>query len=256
MPLFQRINMHKYSTVIFDLFDTIVNFNFNNLPTIELKGLRSRTTSKEVYEVFRKYYPDIEFEEFYDPFIESYNEFQELKLREFREFPNRERFELMLNKMNLVPISQKEELEDRMVIAHMNALARCVEFPEENDDTLKYIKSKGYRLAIVSNFDYAPTAYMLLEKFGITNYFELIIISGEIGWRKPKDIIFLAAIDRLSIDPAEVLFVGDNYSADVIGSKAMGMDVAWINRKNQSTENLNPNPDYILKKLSDLNIYL
>ena len=63
--------MKKYSTIIFDLFDTIVNFNFNHLPTIELKGLRSRTTSTEVFEVFRQYYPEVEFEEFYDPFIEQ-----------------------------------------------------------------------------------------------------------------------------------------------------------------------------------------
>jgi len=132
--------MKQYSTIIFDLFDTIVNFNFNHLPTIELKGLRSRTTSTEVFEVFRQYYPDIEFEKFYDPFIESYHEFLEIKSIEHKEFPNRDRYFLMLDKMNLAPIDNMDLLIDQMVLAHMNGLASCVEFPETNKRTLEYVK--------------------------------------------------------------------------------------------------------------------
>jgi len=244
--------MKKYSTIIFDLFDTIVNFNFNHLPTIELKGLRSRTTSTEVFEVFRQYYPEVKFEEFYDPFIESYHEFLEIKSIEYREFPNRDRYILMLNKMDLEPIDQKNSLIDKMVLAHMNGLASCVELPKENKRTLEHIKTKEYRLAIVSNFDYAPTAYMLLDKFEITNLFEEIVISEEVGWRKPNPIIFQTAISKLKIQPEHALFVGDNYNADVVGSKALGIDAAWINRKNQPEAGLDPKPDYIIKNLSEL----
>ncbi len=244
--------MKKYSTIIFDLFDTIVNFNFNHLPTIEIKGLRSRTTSTEVFEVFRQYYPEVEFEEFYDPFIESYHEFLEIKSIEFKEFPNRDRYILMLNKMDLEPIDQQDLLIDKMVLAHMNGLASCVELTKENKRTLEYIKSREYRMGIVSNFDYAPTAYMLLNKFEITNLFEEIIISVEVGWRKPKDIIFQVAMHKLNTKPGEALFVGDNYNADVVGSKALGIDAAWINRKNQPEAKLDPKPDYIIKNLSEL----
>lgn len=248
--------MRKYSTVIFDLFDTIVNFNFNHLPSIELKGFRSRTTSIEVYEVFKDYYPDIKFSDFYEPFIDSYHEFQEIKLKEFREFPNRDRFKLMLKKMDLNTTGDSNELEDKMVLAHMNSLASCVEFPVENKETLDYAKDKGYRLAIVSNFDYAPTAYTLLDRFGITPLFEVIIISGEVGWRKPKDIIFQRAIDKLAIKSEDALFVGDNYNADVVGSTSLGMHAAWINRKKEQVDNLNPSPDYIINNLSELQNFL
>jgi len=248
--------MNKYSTVILDLFDTIVNFNFSHLPTIELKGLRSRTTSKEVYEVFARYYPEIEFAEFHDPFIESYRQFQEMKLKEFKEFPNRKRFILMLSKMDLTPIEDEDQLIDKMVLAHMNGLTRCIEFPEDNKKTLEYIKTKGYRLAIISNFDYAPTAYMLLEKYNIKNLFEEIVISEEVGWRKPKEIIFETAVKKLEILPQDALFVGDNFQADVVGSKAVGMDVAWINRKNLPENRLHPKPDYKIKNLPELENFI
>ena len=248
--------MKKYSAIIFDLFDTILDFNFNHLPTVELMGFRSRTTSVEVYEVFREYYPEVTFEEFYDPFIESYNEFQQIKLKEFREFPNRERFVLMLEKMSVNSIGTKDVLIDRMVVAHMNALASCIEYPAENKETLEYLSSKGYRMAIVSNFDYSPTAHMLLERYNLTPIFEVIVISDEVGWRKPKDVIFETAVDKLSIKPDDALFVGDNYSADVVGSKAMKMDAAWINRRKEPEQSLDPAPDYIVKKMSEVRDFL
>lgn len=244
--------MKKYSAIIFDLFDTILDFNFNHLPTVELKGFRSRTTSVEVYEVFREYYPEVSFAEFYEPFMESYHEFQQIKLKEFREFPNRERFILMLDKMNLPPVQKPDPLIDKMVIAHMNALAGCIEYPQDNKDTLEYVCSKGYRLAIVSNFDYSPTAHMLLDKYELTPFFETIVISADIGWRKPKDIIFESAVHRLNIDPQDALFVGDNYSADVVGSKALGMQSAWINRRKDPESNLDPAPDFIIRTMSEI----
>ncbi len=248
--------MKKYSAIIFDLFDTILDFNFNHLPTVELKGFRSRTTSKEVYEVFRNYHPEIGFTEFYDPFIESYNEFQEIKLEKFKEFPNRERFILMLDKMSLPPVQKQDLLIDQMVLAHMNALAGCIEYPQKNKELLDHLKGEGYRLAIVSNFDYAPTAHKLLERFELKPLFEEIIISEEVGWRKPKNIIFESVINKLGIEPKDALFVGDNFNADVVGSKALGMDAAWINRKNESESNLNPAPEYIIKKLPELRDFI
>ena len=118
------------------------------------------------------------------------------------------------------------------------------------------LKRKNYRLAIVSNFDYALTAYSLLDRFEITDLFEEIIISEEVGWRKPKDIIFQTAIGKMKIKPDEALFVGDNFDADVVGSKKVGMDAAWINTKNEQKKSFNLEPEYIIKKLSELRDYI
>lgn len=247
------MNMKKYTTVIFDLFDTIINFNFSRLPAIELMGVRSRTTSHEVYAVFSRYFPDISFEEFYPFFIESYHRFQEMKHAEYREYPNRDRFLLMLGNMSLPVDSGAESAADEMVAAHMTGLARAVEFPPENEDALENVMKKGYRMAIVSNFDYAPAAYALIEKYRIGRFFEKIVISEEVGWRKPKPFIFERAMELLSIEPDEALFVGDNFTADICGAKGVGMDAVWLNYKRESEENLNPEPDYIIKAFPNVN---
>lgn len=244
--------MKKYTTVIFDLFDTIVNFNFSHLPAIELKGVRSRTTSHDVYSVFTVYYRGVSFEEFYPYFIESYHQFQELKHAEYREYPNRDRFLLMLRNMGIPIDSEAETAADKMVVAHMRGLSRAVEFPAENETALEHVKKKGYRMAMVSNFDYAPTAYALIEEFRIGRFFEKIVISEEVGWRKPKPVIFRRAMELMRINPGDAIFVGDNFRADVCGAKGVGMDVVWLNYKKESEENLSPEPDYIIPAFPDI----
>lgn len=244
--------MHKHKAILFDLFDTIINFNFRHLPAVEMNGIRSRTTSKEVYSVFRRYYPEISFSRFYPCFVESYHQFQEMKLEEYREFPNRDRFILMFENMKITQNEKTDRLADEMVIAHMDGLSRCIEFPEENKRTLEKVKEKGYLTAIVSNFDYAPAAHALIDKYDIGRFFDQIVISEEVGWRKPKDIIFRRALELLNIEPEDALFVGDNFNADVGGAKAVGIRTVWLN-KNHASQEAGPTPDYTIEKLPQLN---
>lgn len=244
--------MKKYTVLIFDLFDTLVDFDFRRLPLLDKNGVRSRTTGREVYGVFSKYYPEITFEEFYRPFIDSYRKFQDLKKREYREYPNRERFRIMLADMEIPDSESNERMLNGMVTAHMDGLSSCVIFPVENMSVLDYAADKGYRLSLISNFDYAPTARDILERYDLTQYFEVIIISEDVGWRKPKRIIFERALERLDTNPSEVLFTGDNFDADVVGAKKAGMDAVWINRNNITREPGGVKPDYTIRRLPEL----
>lgn len=244
--------MKKYGVLFFDLFDTVINFNFTNLPLVDLGSVRARSTSREVYEVFRRLYPDVPFADFYTHFIESYREFQDLKLVEHREYPNRERFLMMLSRMDLPRDGEATALADEMVKAHMDELASAVAFPRENESALSALRDAEYRMAIVSNFDYAPTAYSLIEKFGLMRFFDKVIISEEVGWRKPSPVIFEDAMRTMGAEPGESLFTGDNFSADVVGSKNAGMDSVWLNRRSESEEGLDPKPDYIIPALPEM----
>ncbi len=251
---FRRLNgggMKKYKAVIFDLFDTLINFNRSRLPTADINGVEIKSTSIEVYKVFQKFYKDVDFKDFYTAFTESYVEFEENKRKDYREFHNRERFELMISKMNLQTIYHSTELIDEMVSVHMGKIANAMEFPEENRDTLNTLRNK-YRLAIISNFDHAPTAYGILERFDIRDLFERIFISIEVGWRKPKANIFFSALNSLKIMPEEAVFVGDNFEADVVGSKSVGMDVVWINKDREPIREGISKPDYVVSRFADV----
>jgi putative hydrolase of the HAD superfamily len=243
--------MKKYKAIIFDLFDTLVNFNRSQLPTADIDGVEIKSTSIEVYKVFRKFRNDVDFKDFYTAFTESYAEFEENKRKDYKEFHNRERFELMISKMNKEINCYSEELVEEMVLAHMGKIANAMEFPQENRDTLNTLRNK-YRLAIISNFDHAPTAYGILERFNIRSLFERIFISIEVGWRKPKADIFFCAFNSLKIGPEEAIFVGDNFEADVVGSKAVGMDVVWVNKNKELVREEISKPDYVVSKFAEI----
>jgi len=248
--------MKEYKAIIFDLFDTLVNFNRSRLPEVELDGTPVRSTSGATYKIFRRFHDEVDFKSFYDAFVKSYAEFNKIKEKEHREFHTRERFKLMLSKMD-IPLDQtSEQLVEDMVSVHMEGIANAVEFPEENRKTLVQIKDKNPRLAIISNFDHAPTAYELLDKFGIKEYFERILISVEIGWRKPKADIFLEAFDLLGINPEDTIFVGDSYEADVVGSKGVGMNVIWINKHYEPIKDGRFKPDYVVSNFSEIKKYI
>jgi len=50
------------------------------------------------------------------------------------------------------------------------------------------------------------------DKFDITNLFEEIVVSGAVGWGKPKDIILHAALTKMNLKPAQTFFVGATYN--------------------------------------------
>jgi putative hydrolase of the HAD superfamily len=86
------------------------------------------------------------------------------------------------------------------------------------------------RLGIVSNFDHAPTVREVLRRDRLEAFFDVVIVSDEVGWRKPHQVMFETALQRLEVSPGEALFVGDNYELDVVGATQAGLAAAWYTR--------------------------
>ncbi len=95
-------------------------------------------------------------------------------------------------------------------------------------DTLKYLKNNGFRLGIISNWD--KSARPLLKRLHILDFFEVVVISSEVGYEKPSKKIFTIALNKADVSPEESLYIGDNYYDDALGSAAVGMDAVIINR--------------------------
>lgn len=61
-----------------------------------------------------------------------------------------------------------------------------------------------------------------------------LVTSDDIGAYKPHRAMFEAGLDLLGLTPGEVLHIGDSLSADVAGANALGITVAWVNRRSRS----------------------
>ena len=95
-------------------------------------------------------------------------------------------------------------------------------------ETLGMLKAGGYRLGIISNWD--STARAVIEENGLTDFFDTIVISSEVGVEKPDPRIFIEAFRLSGSEASEGLYVGDNYYDDAVGSRRAGMDFRIINR--------------------------
>ena len=97
--------------------------------------------------------------------------------------------------------------------------------------TLTGLKTAGLQLVLASNFDERlNTVSAGLDELGEISR---IIISSEIGWRKPAPEFFDIVCRQTDCRPDEILFVGDDLLNDVHGAKQAGMATAWIDRKGQ-----------------------
>lgn len=87
--------------------------------------------------------------------------------------------------------------------------------------------SQKYRLALLSNFTHGPAAREILEIFELGQYFEVIVISGEAGFRKPHPRIFEILLQQLRMEPNTVAYIGDNWIDDMTGARDAGMIPVW-----------------------------
>ena len=85
-------------------------------------------------------------------------------------------------------------------------------------------------LALISNFDHPPHVYRLLSELGLEAFFETVIVSGDVGVKKPDPQIFQGALDRTGLQPEQVVYVGDT-DEDVQGAHAAAIRPILIRRE-------------------------
>lgn len=111
--------------------------------------------------------------------------------------------------------------------------------------------AKTFKIGIVSN-SFTDVQYRKLETLGLLPELSCIVLSDEIGVRKPDPGIFTHATSLLELHPSACLYVGDSYTNDVIGAKKAGMLACWFNREKKKPGNLVMSHDFIIEKLVEL----
>lgn len=96
---------------------------------------------------------------------------------------------------------------------------------KETKQILEDLSKLSIKIGMISNT--SSTEVLLrrpfLEKHGILNYFDPILFSSELALSKPDPRIFQLAINKLNINPEQILHVGDSIYADVMGANKVGI---------------------------------
>jgi len=93
---------------------------------------------------------------------------------------------------------------------------------------LDALASLDIRLALISNWD--ERLRPLLRRLRLDRYFEIVVVSCEVGFAKPSPVIFEHASRRIGVPPAQIIHAGDSYGEDVAGARAAGFQPVLIDR--------------------------
>ena len=241
--------------VIFDLFDTLVDLHMERLPPLEIGGRRVPATTTALHAAVAERHP-VEIETFAASLGRVDGHWREHHYPQGIEFPTVERFEKLLAALDL-PV---DDLVDRLTEIHMAALRDHARIPAHHGDCLARM-ARSVQLGLCSNFSHSPTALGILGEAGLDSHFGSLVVSVDLGIRKPRREIFEAVLGELGVDPAETLHVGDNLDADVAGAAPLGIRTVWITRRvadsaKARAQYQGPEPDFVVDDLAEIEAIL
>ncbi len=91
-----------------------------------------------------------------------------------------------------------------------------------------------------------------IETTELAQYFEAVIVSGEVGIGKPDPRIFALALEKVAVPPDQATMVGDSLSRDIEGAQAAGLKAVWLNRARNDREDDSVMPDAEITSLDQL----
>ncbi len=100
------------------------------------------------------------------------------------------------------------------------------EMRPELPEVLSTIKKFGLHIGCISNTQSLTQVPLTLEKYGIKQYFDPIVLSSQYGRRKPDPSIFYHAARLANYPTGACAYIGDKISRDILGAKKAGFQLA------------------------------
>lgn len=125
-------------------------------------------------------------------------------------------------------------------------------------ELLDSLLGKGKALGVISN-SFIGHANIILKKLELDHYFSSVIDCGDVQGFKPMSSLFLRVARDLDVEASKSIYVGDEYYADMVGAKGVGMTTIWINKWERSLSDLvdkhgaETTPDFVLDSVSEMN---
>ena len=233
--------------VIFDYIGTLVNCRNYSMDASKLK-LHSALVAEGFY---------VEKDSFLDAYDLAHNKYRKVRYEQLREVTNAVWVAEALENLGF-----KVKVDDCRVKAALNVFFQdFIDTLELREGAKKLIKQaqQNAKVGLISNFTYAPVIYKSLRKLGINESFNAVVVSDEVGWRKPSCQIFQEALNRLQIHADEAVYVGDSPIEDVKGAKQAGLKTIFVPSQFNTLKDLHDSkqePDYIANDIAMVSLNL
>ncbi|HEX7482579.1 MAG TPA: HAD family hydrolase [Candidatus Bathyarchaeia archaeon] len=229
--------------VIFDYIGTLVNCR-----NYTMEGSKQNLHKSLVAEGF-----DVDIEKFLASYDAAHEKYRKVRYGQLREVTN-----AVWVAEALCSLDFKVSGDDPRVKAALNVFFQdFVDTLELREGAKKLVKQskEQCKVALISNFTHAPVIYKSLRKMGISEFFNVVVVSEEVGWRKPSAKIFQTALNKLQIEPFDAVYIGDSPIEDIKGAKEAGLKTVFVPSQFNKLKDLKESkqePDKIAKDLTDI----
>ena len=101
---------------------------------------------------------------------------------------------------------------------------------------LECLAAAGLKLAVVANWDIS--LHDVLARLGLASSLDAVVTAAAVGVSKPDPRPFLVALERLGVEPALCVHVGDDPVTDVAGAEAAGISAVLLDRSGRAADSL------------------
>jgi HAD superfamily hydrolase (TIGR01549 family) len=233
--------------VIFDYIGTLINCRNYTMEASKLRLHNALAT-----EGF-----DVAEAKFLDAYNVAHEKYRKVRYEQLREVTNAVWVTEALNNLGFEVL-----MDDYRIKAALNVFFQdFIDTLELRNGAKKLIhqaKEQG-KVGLISNFTHAPVIHKSLRKVGIDELFDVIVVSEEVGWRKPSTQIFQDALNRLQVQACEAVYIGDSPIEDIKGAKQSGLKTVFVPSQFNSLKDLfesKQEPDFIAKDLTTISLNL
>jgi len=219
----------KINHIFFDLDHTLWDFEKNS--DLAFEAVFKKHQLKVSLEKFLNYYRQINFEYW-------------KRYREERVTKEELRFGRLNDTFTKINTQVPKDIINQLAEDYISELPKNNYLFDGAHEILEYLKP-NYELHIITN-GFNEVQFQKLENSNLNNYFKEIITSEEVGVKKPNPKIFEFALEKASATFHESLMIGDNWEADIMGAKKIGLDVIFCNFNNEPVSST-------IKSVSSLN---
>ncbi len=208
--------MKKYTTLYFDLDNTILDFS-----TTEYKAIKQLLTMHSLPnsdDIIAKY----------SAINQSWWEcFEKGEIKKEEIFAGR--FKTFLEHFGFDGNPQK------MADDYFELLAAGHDIIKNADTVVKELKNRGYIICITTN-GVSKTQYRRINECGLKQYFDYVIVSEDAAHQKPEAEYFeYVMANTPEKDKSKILVIGDSLSSDIKGGINFHVDTCWFNSKDKPT---------------------
>jgi HAD superfamily hydrolase (TIGR01549 family) len=128
-------------------------------------------------------------------------------------------------------------------------------------EILENLRRREIKLGVLTN-SFAGHAKIILANLDLAQYFSSIVDCGDVNAYKPMKAPFEKVLRDLDTEGSKAIYVGDEYYADMVGAKSVGMTSVWINHRQRSLEDQvakygsSTTPDLILTSMAEFGALL